>query len=181
MLPSSSVPRPRSLRKGFLSESSIYNHHATILEKNRTKSIEQPLSNTDEIRGRHLDDNGGGCDRYLQTQLGDTIGSYGQMFNIRPKEDRITITGFEFYTDLTDQWGKLNYFLFSRDGTYQTAQSDLTKWSLVANGTVAGMGKGNPTPIPETLALPVFPGGVRYVKTSPKYYTDDLDIVKSMH
>lgn len=90
---------------------------------------------------------------------GETTSSYGYVFNIRTKPDSpvVMISGFDFYTESTDE---VNFELWSRLGTFKDYKGTYDGWDLIAAGTTRGRGIGRYTAIPEELYTPVsIPGG----------------------
>ena len=90
---------------------------------------------------------------------GETTSSYGYVFNMRTKPDSpvVLISGFDFYTESTDE---VNFELWTRLGTYKDYKGTYDGWDLIAAGTTKGRGIGRYTAIPEEMYTPVsIPGG----------------------
>ena len=95
------------------------------------------------------------CPRQADTVLQDNMGSFGNMFDVLitappgvPQKTVIRITGLEIYVDLEKE---VTYELRYRLGPFSKAMEPLavdTKWTLVAEGTVTGAGRGAATLIP---------------------------------
>lgn len=119
----------------------------------KTLNVESPTL----LRGSalHVEDRSlqSTCDTLSTALVDSPIGSYGNMFNVRTKDGAVTVTGLEFYTDLNAANGEVSYILYSKSGTFQGAEGDLSRWTREASGTVTGRGANEPTPIPNKLAL----------------------------
>ena len=95
------------------------------------------------------------CPRQADTVLQDNMGSFGNMFDVLitappgvPQKTVIRITGLEIYVDLEKE---VTYELRYRLGPFSKAMEPLavdTKWTLIAEGTVTGAGRGAATLIP---------------------------------
>jgi len=97
------------------------------------------------------------CPRHVETVLQDNMGSFGNMFDVvvrsPPTADPgtttiVRITGIEIYVDLEKE---VTYELRYRSGPFSKAMEPLavdTKWTLLAEGTVTGAGRGVATLIP---------------------------------
>ena len=95
------------------------------------------------------------CPRQADTVLQDNMGSFGNMFDVLitaptdvPQKTVIRITGLEIYVDLEKE---VTYELRYRSGPFSKAMEPLavdTKWTLIAEGTVTGAGRGVATLIP---------------------------------
>jgi len=85
-----------------------------------------------------------GCEGILTTPSNDSQQSYGHMFNIGSNyPGGIIIDGIEFYTHKTT---KMNYEIYSTTTNYIDSMVS-SNWTLDAEGSITGGGKGAPTAI----------------------------------
>ena len=88
-----------------------------------------------------------GCDGNIYTTFVDTIGSYGNMFDVSSPvtSEGVVITGMEIYTDREDE---VLFEVYTCKGSFLKSMSDLSSWSLVAAGSLQGNGRFQGTAIP---------------------------------